>query len=318
MAPCIFGLPIVVLGSLVLGCQSPKEPGARWPKPPAPAQGKEPEAAELSGDEALVLKEIGDHARALGERIGERNQSHEWELADAADYIAAAYEANGYQVAWQGYDVEHMVAHNLTAVVPGRERGYESIVIAAHYDTRRGDRGYEGTTATTSALLSLSRVMRDAAPQRTIRFVSLALGEDVSGQLSLRGSEVLVKSLEKEAVKVVCFLELSNLGSLQDSGGQRLISLSGNGESRAWLPEFEQGLSGSPFQILGSGPLGAPGSGDAESFAVHGVPAFRLAGAGRGPWDPADLARLVARLRYALLPWIRPGGLNDAILTPLP
>ena len=81
------------------------------------------------------------HVEQLAHEIGERNVFRPQALAAAADYIQSVWEAQGYEVARQVYEVEGVACANLEVSRTGVDRPDEVLLIGAHYDSVRGSPG---------------------------------------------------------------------------------------------------------------------------------------------------------------------------------
>ena len=79
------------------------------------------------------------HVEALAGTIGERHLLRPHALAAAADYIDAAWRAQGYVPERETFTVDGVDCANLVITRPGRLD--ELLLIGAHYDTVRGSPG---------------------------------------------------------------------------------------------------------------------------------------------------------------------------------
>lgn len=79
-------------------------------------------------------------------------------LHDAADYIAAEWRVQGYQVIAHTYRVEDIDCANLEITRRGRRRPEEFLLIGAHYDSVIGSPGANDNGSGVAALLELSRM----------------------------------------------------------------------------------------------------------------------------------------------------------------
>jgi acetylornithine deacetylase/succinyl-diaminopimelate desuccinylase-like protein len=75
------------------------------------------------------------HVAMLAGRIGERNYMRLAALDSAADYMHATLASLGYTVTEQRYTAGSKTFRNIEAVLPGRARPDEIIVVGGHYDS---------------------------------------------------------------------------------------------------------------------------------------------------------------------------------------
>ena len=147
------------------------------PAPPAAVQHEPPvdSPKPLSEAERRLLPELHRDVDKLVSSIGQRDVDHPWELADAADYLAIELEAAGYLLERQGFEVRDgkAVVQNLVVKVTGERRADESVIVAAYYDTPPASRGADDNASGTALLLALARSLRDAHPDRALRFAFL-------------------------------------------------------------------------------------------------------------------------------------------------
>src|SRR5690606_9468149 len=136
-----------------LGCAAPAPRAPAAPAGPRPAPSAAPAIGAktssepvLSAEERELRAELRAHVDHLSVKLGERSVDRHWELADAADYVAAYWEELGYGIERQGYDVGEVVAQNLEVSVSGGELGRESIIIGAHYDSPAQSRGVDNAS----------------------------------------------------------------------------------------------------------------------------------------------------------------------------
>ncbi len=177
---------------------------------PAPAP---PVVAELTGAERALrtkLEAVAGHLGGLGERSVEKH----WELADAADTIATTWEAMGYSIERQGYDVDEVVAQNLEVSVAGGKLGRESLIVGAHYDTPAGAR-FDNASGV-AALLVLSEMFREVQPARRVRFVAYALGEPPHFGQDSMGSLRHARKIAAEGEAVIGMVSLDSIGHFSE------------------------------------------------------------------------------------------------------
>lgn len=200
--------------------------------PPGAASASKKKAAPAPPRAERALPPLTEHERALAAelrasvehlagKIGERNASKKWELADAADWLAAELERAGYGVERQGYEAGDIAAQNLIVEVRGRQAASEVVVVGAHYDSASSSPGADDNASGVAAVLALARRFRARAPERTLRFALFALEEPPHFQTAAMGSLVYAKSVAARGDKVVAMLGIESIGYFSDAPGSQ-------------------------------------------------------------------------------------------------
>lgn len=219
------------LGSALGGCAHPGSGNAAPPPalaspqvPPAPP-GPRNHPPPLTPREVQLRSEVVRDTEQLASRIGERNVGHPWELAAAADYLAAELETAGYSVGRQGYQLDStVVAQNLIAEVRGEPRGREIIVVGAHYDSRVGSPGADDNATGVAAVLALARRYRSEKVDRTLRFVLFAAGAAPYETPDLMGSTVYAREAASRGDAIVAMLSVESIGCYSRLNGSQARS----------------------------------------------------------------------------------------------
>lgn len=191
--------------------------------------GRSPEAAgekplaPLSERERALVPLLKRHVEQLAGEVGERNPGRVWELASAADYVAAELEGAGYAVDRQGYEVNDgtVAAQNLGVELSGGRRGDEVVVVGAHYDSAPGSPGADDNATGTAAVIELARSLRNFTPERTLRFVCFTNQEGPFFQTPHMGSSVYAKRAAERGEKIVAMLSIDGIGYYADSPNDR-------------------------------------------------------------------------------------------------
>ncbi len=212
-ALCIVALAFPIL-ALALGCsrRATSEP-LEQREPTEPIEPIEPiEPSEPDAALALVLR---GHVDELAGKIGGRDLDHPEQLAAAADYIRAQWQAQGYEVRTLGFMVEGREVANLEIELPGRSP--ELVVIGAHYDTCMGNPGADDNASGVAALLELSRLLAGASFDRTIRLVAFVNEEPpYFRDDEAMGSRVYARGLREAGHEVSAMLSLESIGYYRD------------------------------------------------------------------------------------------------------
>lgn len=182
-------------------------------------QGTLPQAT----DEILALEqELHMHVHTLGSQIGERNLFHYDKLLIAAEYIRTAFEAAGYDVRGQTFDVTGKICENIEAELRGSGRPEDILVIGAHYDSVKGSPGANDNGSGVAALLALASRFAGSPTSRTLRFVAFTNEEPPFFQSQDMGSWVYAQRSRQRNERIVLMLSLETIGYYtDDSNSQR-------------------------------------------------------------------------------------------------
>lgn len=178
-------------------------PGRRYRGPlPPPDDGLRRMADSLKRD-----------VQFLAEEIGERNVSRRPEqLARAEDYISAEFEAAGFSVERQRYDVSGVSCANLQVAIPGQDRADEVVVVGAHDDSVPGSPAANDNASGVAAVLSLARSFVQAETPRTLRFVAFVNEEAPYAHTLEMGSRVYARGCRQRGENVTAMLSLETIG----------------------------------------------------------------------------------------------------------
>lgn len=292
--------------------------GAPTPAPATPLASKEARPRpELTADEVILKDRLRGHVVRLARGIGERNLEHPWELAEAADYVAAELETLGFAIERLGYELDGAVVQNLAVTILGGARGDEMVVVGAHYDSERGSRGENGNATGVAAVLELARLFRDAKSERTLRLVAFAVSAPPHAGGRDMGSLRYAQELEARGAQVVGMINLDRIGifkgSAENAPQVRLGATAGADGLRRVL---QAQLEGDPLtvQVI---PVDASAGSDHWAFAQIGVPAVWVTGAeANQPIDYDAMSRVVMRVRFGLAEVLGEIPINDGMLTP--
>jgi Zn-dependent M28 family amino/carboxypeptidase len=199
---------LLALGLLALGCAS-NEPLRPSPEPAPPE----------------LVAAVRGHVQQLAGVIGGRSLERPGSMDTAAEYLRAEWERQGYAVQVSRYTVGGQQVANLAVEVPGRQS--ELVIVGAHYDTCLAYPGADDNASGVAALLELSRRLRGATPDRTVRFVAFANEEPPHFKdPEAMGSSVYAQKLRAEGREVAAMLSLESIGYFSDEpGSQRYPSI---------------------------------------------------------------------------------------------
>lgn len=115
---------------------------------------------------------LSAHVHYLAGTIGERHIGRYDALCASVDYISGAFEAAGYTPKRHGFKLLGKTVYNVEATLPGKSG--RVLVVGAHYDSIPGCAGADDNASGTAAVLALAKLLKDFAPNDTIRFVAFA------------------------------------------------------------------------------------------------------------------------------------------------
>ncbi len=167
-------------------------------------------------EERALAAALEADVRTLSEEIGERNLLHPEALVAARDWVTQAFEAQGYDVQRERYDVSGDEVENLWVEVEGDARAGEMVVVGAHYDSAPGTPGADDNASGVAVLLALARAFSGRSPARTLRFVAFVNEEPPWFQSEHMGSLVHARALSAQNADVVAMLSLETMAYFRD------------------------------------------------------------------------------------------------------
>ena len=295
--------------------------------PGAPHAG---EFQPLSDEERQLEAALRRHVAAVASR--EHNMEHPAALEAAAKEIESVLAALGYLVSAQRYSTPLGEVRNIEVEIAGGALAPEIVLAGAHYDSLSGSPGANDNGSGVAALLELARLMRDAKPARTLRFVWFVNEEPPYYKGEDMGSRRYARRSRERGENIVAMFSLETIGYYSErEGSQRypfplgffypsrgdFLAFVSNLGSRALLHQAIAAFRGrAEFPSEGvAAPAIIPGVdwSDHASFWEQGYPALMLTDTApyRYPWyhtaqdtpdkvDYARLARVVRSLRGML------------------
>ena len=143
---------------------------------------------ELTQEEVVIKENLRKNLERLSVDIGERNYNLYDNLNEAADFIESEFNNYGYKVSSHEYKIKDKVYKNLIATLNGKSD--EIIVIGAHYDTVENCPGADDNGTGVVSVLELARLLKDATPNKTVRFVAFTNEENPFFLSNAMGSQV--------------------------------------------------------------------------------------------------------------------------------
>ncbi len=246
-------------------------------------------------DDGVDERALRDHVQTLAGEIGERNVFRPRALDAGADYIEAAWRAQGYEVTSQAYETCGVHCRNLEVTRRGETRPDEILLLGAHYDTVPGGPGANDNGSGIAALLELSRLFAWQAPAMTVRFVAFVNEEPPFFMSGEQGSMVYARAARARGDDVRLMISLETIGCYRDEpGSQRYPPLfrlfyPSRGDFLAFVSDFRtrrlmRRVAGT-FRACSDFPLehvatfaAIPGVSwsDHRSFWLHGYRAFMV------------------------------------------
>jgi Zn-dependent M28 family amino/carboxypeptidase len=161
----------------------------------------------------------------LGGTIGPRSYRDEANLSAAADFVTRSFEAAGYAVAFQPYDVKGRTYRNIIVERPGTQEPDRILIVGAHYDTVEGTPGADDNASGVAVLLELARLHAETRFRKTVRFVAFTLEEPPFFRSRQMGSRVYVRDLKARGEQVEGMLCLEMVGYYSQAEGSQSFPL---------------------------------------------------------------------------------------------
>jgi hypothetical protein len=127
-----------------------------------PGRSYQGELPALDPDGVQMARRLETHVAALCSNPAGRNYIEKEGLAAARAYIAAQFEASGYPVNHQEYQIAGDTFANLEVTRTGSTRAHEIVIVGAHYDAVIGAPGANDNGSGVAALLELAARLKDA------------------------------------------------------------------------------------------------------------------------------------------------------------
>lgn len=190
--------------------------------------------------------------RKLAREIGERNIYRPANLEAAAEWIETQFRATGLETRRLPVEIDAnprfgcppTTVWNIEAVLDGRDRAREVLVVGAHYDSkvdtpqwydngpprpeRRGTPGANDNASGVAAMLALARLLAETASERTIRFVAFVNEEPPFFQTDAMGSRAYARTCANDSAHtVVAMLSLDTIGCYSRRPRKKRVPLAG-------------------------------------------------------------------------------------------
>jgi Zn-dependent M28 family amino/carboxypeptidase len=168
----------------------------------------------LSPEQAALGDNLRRHVTAVASR--EHHALERVNLEAAARYIENALAGFGYRVATQPFEVATGPVRNIEVEIAGAARAREIIVVGAHYDSIIGAPGANDNGSGVAAVLELARLLKGAAPARTLRLVFFVNEEPPFFRSDDMGSRRYAARAKERQEKIVGMFSIETIGYYSD------------------------------------------------------------------------------------------------------
>jgi len=158
----------------------------------------------------ISIQRLRTHVYELAGKIGEHNVFHPDALHAAEAYITNEWQQQGYEVRKQTYTAQDVECANLEITRAGNST--DVILIGAHYDSVFGSPGANDNGSGVAALLELSRLIQDVAPETSLRFVAFVNEEPPFFFWPSMGSMVYAKAARQRGDPIRFMISLETVG----------------------------------------------------------------------------------------------------------
>lgn len=172
----------------------------------------------------MIIKKgyIKKHIAMLAESIGERNTHHPRALLRAADYITDQWQAMGFDVRPQYFEVRGIECRNLEITHIGATHPGKVILVGAHYDSSKDCPGANDNASGIAALLEISRAISQIRTRCTIRFVAFTNQAPPFFGTDEMGSWVYTHQTRQRSDNIRTAIILESLGYYSDKAASQM------------------------------------------------------------------------------------------------
>jgi len=213
----MFGVLCAFLSLLILSA------GVYWYALGVPGRSHQGALPPLTSEEADLAKLLRQHVTAIASEPHNILQNFA-NLEAAAQYIEKTLAAEGYRVIPQPYEVDGRVVRNLEVIIePANvDKGLQTIVVGAHYDSARYTPGANDNASGTAAVIELSRLLKDIRPKRTrLRLVLFVNEEPPYFKTENMGSYRYARMLAERHEPVTAMMTPETIGWFRDEPGSQ-------------------------------------------------------------------------------------------------
>jgi hypothetical protein len=172
---------------------------------------------ELTTHETALAAALRKDVDRLAGEIGERSMAKYAKLVEAARFIETSFQADGFQVGQQTYELRGRKCANLEVEIRGTNAQAEIFIVGAHYDAVAGAPGANDNGSGVAALLALGRAFGGRQAERTLRLVAFANEEPPYFQEPGMGSLHYAKRCKERKENVVGMVSVETIGYYTDA-----------------------------------------------------------------------------------------------------
>jgi Zn-dependent M28 family amino/carboxypeptidase len=173
----------------------------------------------LSDDEKLIAGNLRGHVEAIASR--EHNVFRSAELEASARYIEKTFVRLGYTVAAQRFQSRPVEVRNIEVEISGGTLASEIVLVGAHYDSVAGAVGANDNGSGVAAMLELARLLKEANPARTLRFVAFVNEEPPFYHSDAMGSSHYARRSRERGENIIAMFSLETIGYYSDRPGSQ-------------------------------------------------------------------------------------------------
>ncbi|MGE0605484.1 MAG: M28 family metallopeptidase [Pirellulales bacterium] len=166
----------------------------------------------MSQDIQQIEASLRLHVDRLAGLIGPRTLDKPQTIQAATGYIEGQWSEMGYSVERETYDALGTAATNLVVERVGGGRPDEIVLLGAHYDTIAATPGADDNASAVAVLLEVSRLLREHASRRTVRYVAFACEEQPYFHTGAMGSQYHARQSRLRGDNIVGMLCLEMVG----------------------------------------------------------------------------------------------------------
>ena len=185
----------------------------------------EPLESRRSAERVELKKELEAdvaYLQSLGPRNSVNRETYA-RLLECEGWIRQRWQSQGYSVKHQTFRFEGRDYSNLEIELPGRVSPSEIIIVSAQYDTLPDSPGANNNGSGVAILLSLSNLLRNDTPDRTLRLVNFVNEEDPFFDTERMGSYIYAKTCRDNHEDIRVMLSLDALGIYSDEPGSQTL-----------------------------------------------------------------------------------------------
>lgn len=170
------------------------------------------------------LREVERHLRRhldmIAGVIGERNVPRRYGALEAtARYIEDTFRAQGYAPAAQEFAAYGKPVRNIECEIAGQKHPERIWIIGGHYDSIDGSPAADDNASAVAGVLEVARLLRDAHPRDTVRFVTFVNEEPPFYKGSEMGSVVYANRCREREEQIQGMINLEMIGYYDDRRG---------------------------------------------------------------------------------------------------